>query len=348
MPDDVPPRTPTRPSGPPHAARPHAARPGDPGLLEPAKPPITPEERERGRIVGLAALGAAVVVAVVVTIGIFIPALGALFSNAPTPVDASALPTSIVVCDVEYALVSATPERLDAARVRAGAWTRSSSGSAGRAPTASASATAPAWMSCSSRRRTTGSPRTRCRTRPRSRSDALAADLSGARRPVALPRPIPADEPARLRMPRGPSDARRPARTPSAPSGAGGRPPRPSRAPRPASRSCLPPGLVLARDLDAGRRVVDGRDRAQAAGLVVGERLDHLVAGVHHERAHPGDRLADRPAAQDEHVERRAFECPGPGPPRRVSASPGAEARRAGRSATDGPRRRRCPCPART
>lgn len=120
MPDDVPPRTPTRPSGQPHAARPHAPRPGDPVVVEPAKPPITPEERERGRIVGLAALGAAVVVAVVVTIGIFIPALGAVFSNAPTPVDASALPTSIVVCDVEYALISATSEGLDAARVRAG------------------------------------------------------------------------------------------------------------------------------------------------------------------------------------------------------------------------------------
>ena len=121
MPDDAPPRTSARPSGLPHAARPtHAARPGDPGATEPAKPPVTPEERERGRIVGLAALGAAAVIAVVVTIGIFIPALGAMFSNAPAPVDATALPTSIVVCDVGYALVSATPELLDAARVRAG------------------------------------------------------------------------------------------------------------------------------------------------------------------------------------------------------------------------------------
>lgn len=121
MPDDAPPRTPARPSGAPHAARPtHASRPGDPGASEPAKPPVTPEERERGRIVGLAALGAAIVVAVVVTIGIFIPALGAVFSNAPKPVDATALPTSITVCDVEYALVSGTPEGHDAAFVRAG------------------------------------------------------------------------------------------------------------------------------------------------------------------------------------------------------------------------------------
>jgi hypothetical protein len=57
---------------------------------------------------------------VVVTVGIFLPALGAMVSSAPTPVDATALPTSIVVCDVGYALVSATPELLDAARVRAG------------------------------------------------------------------------------------------------------------------------------------------------------------------------------------------------------------------------------------
>ena len=121
MPDDAPPRTSARPSGMPHAARPtHAARPGEPGATEPAKPPATPEERERGRIVGLAALGAAAVVAIVVTIGIFIPALGAMFSNAPSPVDATALPASIVVCDVAYAIVRTTPEPLDAARARAG------------------------------------------------------------------------------------------------------------------------------------------------------------------------------------------------------------------------------------
>jgi len=121
MPDDAPPTTPARPSGSPHPARPTpAARPGDPRATEPARPPVTPADRERGRIVGLAALGAAAVVAIVVTIGIFLPALGAVFSNAPSPVDAANLPTTITVCDVEYALVSATPEALDAARVRAG------------------------------------------------------------------------------------------------------------------------------------------------------------------------------------------------------------------------------------
>jgi hypothetical protein len=120
MPDDAPPRTPARPSGPPIAPRPApAARPGDARAPDPARPPVTPAERERGRIVGLAALGAASVVAVVVTIGIFIPALGAVFSNAPSPVDAADLPATITVCDVEYAQVSAIPEALDAARVRA-------------------------------------------------------------------------------------------------------------------------------------------------------------------------------------------------------------------------------------
>ena len=69
---------------------------------------------------GLAALGAAAVVAIVVTIGIFIPALGAVFSNAPSPVDAADLPATISVCDVEYALVSTTPDAPDAARARAG------------------------------------------------------------------------------------------------------------------------------------------------------------------------------------------------------------------------------------
>ena len=121
MPDDAPQRTSARPGGTPHPARPApAARPGDPRTTEPAKAPVTPADRERGRIVGLAALGAAAAVAIVVTIGIFIPALGALFSNAPSPVDAADVPTTISVCDVEYALVTAAPEALDAARVRAG------------------------------------------------------------------------------------------------------------------------------------------------------------------------------------------------------------------------------------
>ena len=72
-------------------ARPGAAsaRP-DPAGPRPAsvalKPPVTPEERERGRLVGLAAVGCASVIALVVTVGIFLPALGALTSGGIRPV----------------------------------------------------------------------------------------------------------------------------------------------------------------------------------------------------------------------------------------------------------------------
>src|SRR6202011_704727 len=48
-----------------------------------------------------------------------------------------------------------------------------------------------------------------------------------------------------------------------------------------------------------------GRDSAQPAGLVVRERLDDLLAGVHHERAVLHDGLADRLPAHDVQVERR-------------------------------------------
>ena len=41
----------------------------------------------------------------------------------------------------------------------------------------------------------------------------------------------------------------------------------------------------------------------EAAGLVVGDRLEDLLAGVHHERSHPRDGLADGPAAEDQDVE---------------------------------------------
>jgi hypothetical protein len=109
--------TPARPAD--HRAADHRA--ADHRAAEQPKPPVTPEERERGRIVGLAALGGAAVVAVVVTVGIFLPALGAMFSGAPAPVDVSNLPATITVCSVEYTLVAATPESLDAARARAGA-----------------------------------------------------------------------------------------------------------------------------------------------------------------------------------------------------------------------------------
>jgi hypothetical protein len=121
MPDDAP-RPRARPSlTPPGARAATPSRAADSRPSEPAKPPVTPEDRERGRIVGLAALGGAAVIAIVVTIGIFLPALGAMFSGAPTPVDVANLPATITVCNVEYALVATTPESLDAARARAGA-----------------------------------------------------------------------------------------------------------------------------------------------------------------------------------------------------------------------------------
>jgi hypothetical protein len=123
MPDDASPRSSASPTGARHTrhgAASGAARHDDPHASAPLRPTVTPEERERGRIVGLAALGAAAVVAVVVTIGIFVPALGALVSNAPDPVDASNLPATITVCDVEYSLAAAAPETLEAARARAG------------------------------------------------------------------------------------------------------------------------------------------------------------------------------------------------------------------------------------
>src|SRR3990172_11795323 len=49
---------------------------------------------------------------------------------------------------------------------------------------------------------------------------------------------------------------------------------------------------------------VDRRDRAHAAGPVVGHGLQDLLAGVHDEGPVLHDRLTDGAAAQDEHVER--------------------------------------------
>ena len=119
MPDDAP-RTRARPSLTPPASRsPTTGHPVDTRTPEPPKPPVTQEERDRGRLIGLAALGAAAVVAIVVTVGIFVPALGAMFAGAPTPVDVANLPPTITVCDVEYTLVATTPESLDGARTRA-------------------------------------------------------------------------------------------------------------------------------------------------------------------------------------------------------------------------------------
>jgi len=121
MPDDASPRYPVRPPGTHQQRTPPSGADSDPRGADPLKPAVTPAERERGRIVGLAALGGAAVIAVVVTVGIFVPAIGALFSNVPTPVDSVNLPATITVCDVEYALAAAAPESLDAARSRAGA-----------------------------------------------------------------------------------------------------------------------------------------------------------------------------------------------------------------------------------
>ena len=56
-----------------------------------------------------------------------------------------------------------------------------------------------------------------------------------------------------------------------------------------------------------GSRVADvvRRDGAQLPGLVVLEGLDDLVPGVHDEGPVGGDGLADGPAAEDQHVQRR-------------------------------------------
>ena len=52
---------------------------------------------------GLAAVGCAAVIALVVTVGIFLPALGALTAGGIRPVDAESLPATILVCDRDYA-----------------------------------------------------------------------------------------------------------------------------------------------------------------------------------------------------------------------------------------------------
>ena len=86
-----------------------AARPADaPGTPGPGGVPgegdgPSAEERERGRLVGLAVIGAAALVAIVVTIGIFLPAIGAVLSGAPAPGDVSPLPATISVCPRDYA-----------------------------------------------------------------------------------------------------------------------------------------------------------------------------------------------------------------------------------------------------
>ena len=52
-----------------------------------------------------------------------------------------------------------------------------------------------------------------------------------------------------------------------------------------------------------GHRARLGRDAPEAAGLVVLERRDEFVPGVHHEGPIGGDGLPDRLPAEQEHVE---------------------------------------------
>src|SRR5215203_5190115 len=72
MPDDASPRYPARRPGTHQQRTPPSGANSDPRGADPLKPAVTPAERERGRIVGLAALGGAAVIAVVVTVGIFV------------------------------------------------------------------------------------------------------------------------------------------------------------------------------------------------------------------------------------------------------------------------------------
>jgi|1186.fasta_scaffold33881_1 hypothetical protein len=61
-------------------------------------------------MIGLAAIGVAAVVAVVMTIGIFLPAIGAMTSRAIRPVEAASLPAQISVCDRDYGRSSGAPK----------------------------------------------------------------------------------------------------------------------------------------------------------------------------------------------------------------------------------------------
>jgi hypothetical protein len=83
----------------------------------PPKAPVSQEEVARSRLIGLAAIGGAAVIALVVTVGIFLPALGALTSGGIRPVDVASLPDAVVVCDHNYA--RSTTGLLSIADVRA-------------------------------------------------------------------------------------------------------------------------------------------------------------------------------------------------------------------------------------
>jgi hypothetical protein len=83
----------------------------------PTRPPLTDEEVARSRLIGLAAIGGAAVIALVVTVGIFLPALGELTAGGIRPVDAASLPDAVLVCDHDYS--RATTGLLSIADVRA-------------------------------------------------------------------------------------------------------------------------------------------------------------------------------------------------------------------------------------
>jgi len=86
-----------------------------------ALPPQPKPADPRNRGIGLAVVGAAAIIAFVVTIGIFVPAIGVIVEQARTPVvsDPASLPGMILVCDREYTR-SATSEPRTLAAVRAG------------------------------------------------------------------------------------------------------------------------------------------------------------------------------------------------------------------------------------
>lgn len=50
-------------------------------------------------------------------------------------------------------------------------------------------------------------------------------------------------------------------------------------------------------------RQVLGGDHPEAAGLVIGERLFQPLPSVHHERPVQGDRLIDRPPAEQQNLQ---------------------------------------------
>ena len=138
------------------------------------KPPVTAEERERGRLVGLAAIGCAAVIALVVTVGIFLPALGALTAGGIRPVDAASLPATILVCDREYARAGTTLDTMQPRSTTGTAGSPRSWASATAARAACAWPAAPASTSCTSQ--TTDDRYAPYAARRTSRDDAVVSD----------------------------------------------------------------------------------------------------------------------------------------------------------------------------